>query len=595
MQSRRATIAALGAGLLALAATSLPAAQAAEPGVGTSSGGSEVLRLALGGGLLDLRLLTEESSTTTEATPGSARERIVPLTASSSALPGAGALSLPALEVSSTDAERSQSTPGLDLGTLGLPAVVDGTLDPAALRAVVDAVTGALAGATAGVSDLSVLGGLLSVGNVDGVVGSDAAPFAAAANRGLEVDRIDVLDLGAVLELVGLDVLDLPLATAAGLLAQLGLPLPGGAASVDQLVATVDGLVAGAGNIPAQIDALNAQVDTLLAQAGSVQAQLTPLLAQAGCDVLNLLPLPGLGMTCSQLQSTVASLQSQLTSLNSQVAALRAQIDALVDQITAILQPVLDIVDGLVDGIAAAPLVTIEDLAVGVGAAATETVEGSSASVVGTVGAVRVGTLALPGVDALATVDQLAGVADQLTGAVGGVLATIDPSLAGLVDIDLFDRSTSVREEDGRNVAEALLTGLRLNLTPPDVCGLLGRLGATETLGGLLGSLGQQLPALPLPTGDLLGTLGSVLTCTPTGGGTAVLANALTQPLSVEALTVSGRGAFAAVPTQVPASPTGPRPALPRTGGDDVLLVTLGVLAAGASLALRRVVRAANR
>jgi hypothetical protein len=601
---RRATAAALGTGLLALAATSLPAAEAATPGVGTSSGGAEVLHVAIGGGALDLRLLGESSSTTNETAPGAASERLTPLTLSSTLLPALGSLSLPVLEVASSGAEQSQATPAVDLGALaggaGLPAVLGGTIDPASVRAVVDAATGSVASAAGGVTDLSVLGGVLRVGNVDGLLGSDADPAAATALRGLSIDRIDVLDLGAVLELLGLSALDLPLDVAADLLASLGLPLPGGALSPDALVATVEGLVADAGNVPAQVQALTAQVDALTDQVASLEAQLAPLLAQAGCNVLNLLPIPGLGLTCAQVQSTISSLQSQISTVNSQIDALEAQIAALVDQVLALLQPVFDIVDGLVDGIEAAPLVVIEDLAVGVTAQAVETVAGSSANVLASVGAVRIGNLALPGVDLLGTIDQLAAVGDQLTGAVGDVLATIDPALGGLVDIGLFERTTSVREEGGRSVAEGLLSGLRLSVTPPDLCGLLGRLGASDTLGGLLGDLGQQLPALPLPTADLLGDLGSIVTCTPTTGATVGaqlvggVAPALTQPLTAQVLTVSGRGAFAATPTQVPTTTPGSQPVLPRTGSSDAVLVTLGILAAATAIGLRRVVRAAS-
>lgn len=601
MQRRRATAAALGVSLLALAATNLPTAGAVDTGVGSSTGRAEALHLNIGGGALELRLLAEESTTTNDD-PAGASDRVVPLTVSSSLLPQLSALTLPPVEVASTGPEDAKTAPGADLAALtsaaGLPAVLGGTIDATSLRAVVDATTGALAAATGGASNLSVLGGILQVGRIDGLLGSTAAPTAAGANRGLTIDSIELLDLGAVLQLLGLSPADLPLDVAADLLASLGLPLPGGL-SADALVAQVQGLLANAGNVPATIDTLNAQIDALLAQAAGVQAQLTTLVSGGACQLVGGIPVLG-GAVCDQ----ITALQGQLSGINSQVAALRAQVTTLLNQVAGLLAPITGIVEGLLDGLEDAPLVVIEDLVVGVAAQATDTLEASTADVAASVGAVRIGTLPLPGVDALGTVDQLVALGDQLTGAVGGILATIDPSLAGLVDIGLFEKSTSIRTEGDQNIAEALLTGLHVDLTPPDLCGLLTRLGAADTIGGLLETVGGTLGTLPLPVTDVLGDLGSVVQCTPTAGATESkalvdgVAAALTQPLSLDVLTVSGRGAFAAVPTQVPGAPTpgtpGTNPVLPRTGSSDVVLLTLGVLAATAALGLRRVARAAR-
>lgn len=601
---RRSAIGALA--LTALAATSvLPEARAATPGAGTSSGGTELLHLSIGDGVVDLRLLSESSSTTTEATPRSALERIAPLTVSSTLLPALGALTLPAYEVSSTGSEQSTSTPGVDLGALAaaspVPGALGGTIVPTTLRAVADA-AGSLALATGGATDLAVLGGVLRVGQIDAQVGSGAGSEAAGAFRGLTVDRVDVLDLGAVLQLLGLTPADLPLDVAAQLLAQLGLPLPGGAASPEALVATVEGLLDQAGTIPEQVAALDDQADALVAEAAGVQAELDQLAPLASsCNPLDPV-LVALGISCSSVPATISTLQSELAAIDAQIDALLAQIDALLDQVLALLDPVFAIIDGLLAGILAAPLVVIEDLRVGVGAEAFETVAASTAEVAASIGAVRVGAVPVAGIDAFTTLDQLSGLADQLSAAVGGVLAIVDPSLANLVDIDLFERSTSVRSENGRSIAEAVLTGLRVRVTPPDLCALLGRLGTADTIGDLLDDLGQAVPATPLPVAAVLDDLGSIVTCTPTTGATVGaqlvggLAPALTQPLTVEVLNVSGKGNFAAVPTQVP-GPTTPggalNPGLPRTGGEPLLLL-FGTLAAVTAVGVRRAVVRAN-
>jgi hypothetical protein len=572
---RRRTLPLLLTGLAVLVpavAAGAPAqAQAPDPGVGTSTGATELLALRIGDGALDVRVGVESSSTSNDpATGTSATERITPLVVSSSLVPALGALSIPPVDVTSTDGERSTATPGVDLGALTsaapVPGVLGGVIEPTTLRALVDA-TGAIADAAGGVTNLSVLGGVLRLGELDAVLGSDAVVTGAGAGRSLTLDRLEVLDLDAVLQLLGIDLGALPLGVAAGLLQQLGFGLPGGATSPAALVSTVEGLLAQAGSVPAQIDALGDQVVAL-------QAQLAPLLPFVGCNpVLSLLPLVG-GLTCAALVPLATSLQSQ-------IAALTAQIDALTDSVAALLQPVLDVVGGLLSGLGAAPLLVVEDLSVGVVADAVDTVEGSTADVTGSVGAVRVGALTLPGADLLS-------LAQQATDAVGDVLSVVDPVLGDLVDVSLFEETTSVAAEGAQTVASAAVTALRVAITPPDVCALLGRLGAgaaTSTIAGVLGTVGQPLSALPLPVADVLGALGSTLSCST---------SALTQPLELEVLKVSGRGAFAAVPTQVPptTAPGTPRQAepLPRTGGE-VPLALAGAALAAAVLVRRAVAR----
>lgn len=575
---RRRTLAALALTAAASTVLAVAPADAAEPGVGASTGQTELLRLQLGGGALDVRIGTESSSTANDpaAGPASALTRLAPLSVSSTLLPTLGTLSVPPVEVATTGAEKSTSTPGIDLGALtgtgAIPGLLGGTIDPTVLRALVDA-TGAVADTTGGITDLSVLGGVLRLGQLDALLGSGAMVDGAGAGRLLSLDRVEVLDLDAVLQLLGLDLDDLPLDVAAGLLQQLGLPLPGNAASPDALVATVTGALTSAGNVPAQLAALQAQLS-------AVQAELTTAVAAAGCNALLNIPVLG-ALTCSQVQALVTTLQGQVTSLT-------AQINALAGTVLGLLQPVLDIVDGLLDSLATAPLLVVEDLAVGVVADAVDTVEGSVADVTGSVGAVRVGALALPGADLL-------GLADAATAAVGDVLSVIDPVLGSLVDVDLLSEATGVRADGVRTIAEAAVTGLKVVLTPPDLCGLLANLGAgavTDTLGGLLGSVGQAIPALPLPVNDVLSGLGSLVNCEGKAVGSDLvggIVGALTQPLTLEVLKVSGQGAFAATPTQVPpgATPTpATSPALPRTGGEVPL--ALAAVAVVAAVALRR-------
>jgi LPXTG-motif cell wall-anchored protein len=98
--------------------------------------------------------------------------------------------------------------------------------------------------------------------------------------------------------------------------------------------------------------------------------------------------------------------------------------------------------------------------------------------------------------------------------------------------------------------------------------------------------------------GDVLGDLGSTVTCTAaTAAGdvtaaalVAGVASALTQPLTIEALSLAGAGSFSvpAATSGGPAAPGSPG-SLPNTGGEAQLaLLALGLGAVG--LVTRRLV-----
>lgn len=584
-------IAALAALALSTVAIAPAGAQAPTTGGGTSSGGTELLRVQLGGGALDIRIGRELSQTIHDPSvgPASAVEQLIPLTVGSTLVPALGALSTAPIEVASSGDEKSVSSPTIDLasvaGAAPVPGLLSGTLQPFSLRAVVDAL-GSVADATGAASGVSVLGGVLELGELQALLGSDALLDGASAGRLLSLDQVEVLDLEALLQLLGLGITDLPVGVAAGLLEQLGLPLPGGLGSAGALVAQVESLLAQAGDVPALLRDLTDQLAVLQAAVAAATAELAPLLEFLDCDPLLALPLLG-DLACSTILSLIDTLEAEIASLNTQIAALTAQIDALLETVADLLQPLFDILNGLVDGLAGAPLLTVRDLSLGVVADAVDTLAGSTADVTGSVGSIQIGNLpALTGTD-------LVALADQATAALGSVLSVLDPVLGDLVAIDLLADTTSVREENGKNVAEAAVTGLLVGLTPPNVCGILDRLGGIgDSIGGLLGSLAQSVPSLPLPVGDVLGQLGSTLSCTV--DGEAVLLSALTQPLSVEVLSVTGRGEFAAVATQTTPT-TQPTVPLARTGGATssvVPMAALGVAFAGFVLTRRLLARA---
>lgn len=615
-QLRTALVLAASSALVLATAVPISAQQAPAPGVGSSSGSTSVLNVLLGSGALDLRVLGEDSDTTNDpdAEGPSALETVTPLSIASTLVPQLGSASQPTFTTSSTDGEDAKATPGVDLGSLvaGLPVpgLLDGTIDPVSLRSLVDA-NGAVSGATGGVRELSVLGGLLSTGTASADLGSGALLTDANALRGLELDRLEVLDLTALLDLLGISLADLPLDAAVGLLDGLGLPLPGGFTDPDALLGEIGGLLDESGPVRSQVASLQAQLAPLTSQLSAATAQVTSLTDQLGAQqaLLAACVVPAL---CAPIQTLVNTLTGQLaaatssvTSLQSTIDGLLAQIDALLDTIDGLLDQLLGLLDGVLDGLDGAALLSVEDLVVGVTARADETLDTSVASVVGSVGAVKVGGLSLGGLDAGSALGQVTALTGQITDTLGGVLGTIDPSLAGLVDIDLLEQTSSVTEAGGVTEALAGITGLRATITPPDVCAVLGRLGAAQhTLGSVLGSLGEALPALPGPVGDVLGDLGSTVACpnaaaAGTVGAAALVdgvASALTQPLTVEALSLTGAASYTVPATPgvpVPGAPNAPggAPTLPRTGGDAplaVLALALGAAGLGARRLLAR-------
>jgi hypothetical protein len=625
---RKPRIVAVVATSLALSIATVAPTSAQEPaaGVGSSSGAASLLKLALGSDALVLQLLGEATQTSNDPGAGgpAALERISPLLVTSSLLPALGGVSQPTIETSSTNGEDARATQGVDLGALlaatPVAGLLDGSIDPVALRSVVDP-NGALSAATAAVRDISLLGGLLSTGTATADLASQALVTDAGALRGLSLDSLEVLDLTALLDALGISLADLPIDAAVGLLDGLGLPLPGGL-SAAALLDTIDGLLDSTTAVRAQVATLQGQIDGLQAQLAPLTSQLsaatalvTSLTSQLSAQQALLAGCGGLPLVCDPIQALITSLTTQLAtatasanSIDAAIDAVQAQIDSRLAQIDGLLDPIqtlldqlLGLVDGILSGLDGAPLVTVRDLVVGVAARADDTVAESDAQVLGSVGDVQVGGLSLGGLDPAALLAQVTALADQVTGTLGGILSTVDPSLSGLVDIDLLEQATSVTEADGVTEAFASITGLRATITPPDICGLLARLGAQDTIGSVLGGLGEALPSLPGPVGDVLGDLGSTVTCNAAaaaGGVTASalvggVASALTQPLTIEALSLAGAGSFS-VAGATSGAPGQPTPgSLPNTGGEAQLaLLALGVGALGL-LTRRLLVRAA--
>lgn len=579
------TVVVLAASSALVIATSAPSvAQEVPPaGTGSSSGEVSVLTLDLGTDALGLRLLGEDSLTSNNPAAGvpSALERVSLLQVTSDLLPALDALSQATVETSSTSGEDTTSTPAIDLGALvtgaPVPGLLTGIIDPVALRSAVDA-NGAVSSAAGTIRDLTVFGGLLTMGTASAQLGSSALVTDAGSVRGLQLESVEVLDLTALLDLLGISLADLPIDVAVGLLDQLGLPLPDGLSPEDLLV-VIDGLLADTSVVRDQVTVLQGQIDAL-------QVELTTLTSElAGADALLAECIAVNPALCGLIQALVDSLNAEIAVVQADIDDLQTQIDALLVTISAALDELLGLLDSVLAGLDGATLLVVEDLVVGLTARADNTLDTSVASVVGSVGDVRIGGLSLGGLDVGSTPAQLTALADQVTATLSGILSTIDPSLANLVDIDLLTQATSLTEDAGVVEALAAITGLRATVTPPAVCDLLEGLGgATDSLGAVLGGLGEVLSSLPGPVGEVLGDLGSAVDCTAEIGS---VATALTQPVTVQALSVSGAATFSSTGAAItPQTPTTPG-SLPGTGGNAQLaLVAVGLGAVG--LAARR-------
>lgn len=598
----------LAAGALFAASTSPAHAQtdpADDPveGVGTTAGALTLLGLDAGE-LLTLDVLTDAGSANIDEDTGP-RRAAAQIAALAVESPAAGvSQALPLLQVESTGEpdERSQAVTPID------NPVVSGALAPLELSALVDE-GGATSLLSAGLADLEVLSGILTLAGTTLDLGSTALVGDATGSRGLDVDALTVLDLEALLAALGIPLTDLPLDTLLdlldglgllgqldALLAPLGLDIDG--LSVDAIVDLVDGLVGELDVVLGQLD----EVDALVDQIASLEAAEATLLADAtDCDSLSDLDdLLGVGGTLTELCGNV---DTTLTTITSQLASLTAQLDALPEltELTALVDDLLDQLQGALEApldlLSGQALLSLEGLDVTVLTKATDDVATSAAEVTGTLGSLQVGELPVLGtLDLTAPTDQLNGLLAQAEGLIGQVLAPIgDGALADLVQIRTLEETTSVEEVDGAVVSSATFSGLDVQVAPilDQLTGLLAGLGGDDSVGALLGDLD-----LPLPTSGATEVLQLNTLLAPVTDGLPLLA-ALEDGLGLQVATLSQQSTFTPVAAQAPgtpgapapAAPAAPAPVLPRTGSDDGLLLALAGAAVLAALGGRHLVR----
>jgi LPXTG-motif cell wall-anchored protein len=369
-----------------------------------------------------------------------------------------------------------------------------------------------------------------------------------------------------LLNLLGLTLNNLPISDVLSLLGQLGE-----IDAVNTIIGTTN--FSDPTDIQADIDTLNAGIDSAQATLDTANAALTA--AQSALDLC----LLGNPLLCSAQTAARDAAQAAVT-------AAQTTVDAVQAELTTLLQTVVNV-------LTQTPLLSVGGVKAGAFATAADTVANSTASVVGSIDHVMVGGLDLGAVDVAATLDQASALLDSVMTDRNNALTVVDPSLANILSIKLFDHSTDVSQAGDYVQSLANVTALAVTITPPNICDLVN---------SVFDKAGPFLPNnLDLPTDpvtDALTDLGSgVADCftqvVPTVRGASVQASvlpegtlaALTGPITLTTASVSSAATFKAAAT--PETPATPQ--LPRTGMNETLLLVVGGLMAAAALGLRRI------
>jgi hypothetical protein len=554
--------------LVGAVATTTPAG-AAVAGSGTSLVSTSLVTVDVGEGLLGIRVLGDDSRSNLDKLQGvpeaSTVLRPLEITSNVAALSALNK-AIPPVEVRSQGAEDKKDA-GIDLGSLGLPQVASGQLTPASLSAIVDSVS-ARSGMLSALSDLALVGGLADVDSVATLLGTAAATGSSDAVRALDVGAVGALNLGALLTGLGLDIDNLSLAMVEDLLAELDLL--GAGSPVATLFTTL-----GLGAAPTDAAGLDTAVTNVLATLSGANSDLAALDAA----------FPG--VLCDAVTPVVDPLASLIGITPGTVCATART--TLVGQQTAAAGDVTGLLGGLASILDGTELLSLDGIGAGVTAKATDDINTSVAKVTAAVGDLSIGGLTVPGVDLLATAQQLASTADSVVASIDDVLGTIDPALAGVIDVKLLDTSgTGVTKQNGYVRSVAKLVGANVSITPPAnlaaiVTGLADGTSITEALTAAVP--GASLPALPNAAG--MQALETVLAA----GGPVV--QALAGGADVQVAGVTATATF--LPGPVSPAPSSPTGSLPRTGGSTGMAAIAAGLLAVLAIAVRRQVLLPSR
>jgi hypothetical protein len=561
MGTKRLLAAVAAASVAAIAPLSATIASAAEPtGVGTGSVSSTLLQVDVGddGSILSVRVLGDDGTSTIDPAKGApaSATSMTPLTISSGVVPALNVTS-PSVSTSSSGAEDNKTV------SPELPSVpaFSGSLT-ATLSSIVDTL-GARSGLDATLSNLNVAGGLLDVPKATAALGTNAATGEASGTRSISIPSIEVLNLGAVLKGLGLPLGDLPLGTLVSLLGGLGVPLPN-ISDPAEVVASVNAALASLeGKTGPLTTAICGQVDQVLGTIGGLAG--TVASGTAADEIVD--TVDGGGGTTLPTVPDLLSAQALPVTCD----AVTGTIEDLVDSLEGIVGSVVTSILATLDNTS---LLSVQGIEIGLVSNAKSTVETSLADVTGTIGSVKVGSLALPGLtglDLTAAAGVLSAAGDTVSAAVGDVLALVNAQLADMVDVDVLEIDRLVAPDGEYATATAAVTALTATLTPPAL--LTGALDITGTAAELLGQVGAAVPALAPVMGQLEASLGGL--------------DLLTSPTTITVGHLSSTSAFRPTSVTVPGTTGGE---LPRTGSDAAIPAIAAVLVAGVALGIRRFV-----
>ena len=544
---RSIRLAALGTVLALLAALfSAASATAATPGIGTSIVETSIAELDLGD-ILSTRILGDDSIATIDKSVLAVPEAATilrPLSITSELLPALNKEIAP-VETRSTGAENKMDY-STDLGNVLLPQIVDGSLTPATLSAIVDS-TGAKAGLTNTLTNLVLGSGLLTVDSITAGLGANSLKDSTTSTRGVDVGAISGLNLGALLAGLGLPLNALALPDITELTDQLGLL--GAGNPVADLLDDLDVV----GTVPTtntELDGLVSGIQGQIAAATAAITALTDLGVVCAAVPLNTLAL------AAPLLANLATLGLPLTAnCNATLAALPGLLAADQLDLGGLLSGLLGMLDDI-------ELLNVSGLEVGLTSKATDSVETSVAQVTAALGSLQVGNLeVIDGLDLGSATSQLVGTVAEVTSDLDSVLGVI--GLSGLIDLSLLDTTgTGVsKTPTGYVQSVSKLVGVDLSIVPPEgLDGLVAGLPVVgSSIGGLLTAVPgfSSLPALP-------GTLGMESLNTLLGGGAL---DALEDGARLQLASVEGVALFLPQ-TAGGGTPTGTGGTLPRTGGD---------------------------
>jgi hypothetical protein len=536
--------------------------------VGTSSASNTVAQVDLGSGLLSVRVLGDDAQSSIDPKVGSpaAASVLHPLTVSSNTLSALN-VAAPSVEARSSGTQQNVGT-SRDLGAAGLPAaVIKGVIDPAVLSAVVDA-AGARSGLNAALNNLAALGGVVSVDKISSSLGANAAKVDSDGTRGFSATNLNVLNLGALLD---------------------GLGLPLGNLSMAQISTMLQSLQdLGAGSpVAGLLSSLG--INSAVPDAAGLQSLFTTLTGNLAIGQTTLTNISG-ALCAGNLTGALLTANPALSSLGLTASTTCAQA---VTTVTNAINTVTGQLTGLIPGLLAildnTSLLKLDSVDIGIVTKATDAVSSSAATVTGKIGNLHIGGITIPGVDLLSGSQALTS--NLALNSIKGVLGSVDPGLANLVNLKFLDTTgTGVSSANGYVQALGKLTAVHLGITPP--ANLAAILGGITSANSALTALKTAVPAfnlagVALPNVAGMDALNSALKATPA----AAAVNALAGGASMDLASVQAASNFVPVIASAPAPSGGTLPRTGRNGGYAIV----GMVLVGLALVIRRRVVAAGR